>query len=483
MKKYIYITIIIVMSVLVGCNEKLDLYPLTNITEGTFYQNEIQIQQALNDVYRQFGNYYNVDQIPDLFELYSDNTRIILRTGADNYKEQITDFFIQADNAIINSAWEKGYGSIYICNNFLYQIENTTVKIEEAKLNSMKAQAMLVRSLIYFNMVRAWGAIPYIDKKITPTESYEYLRIEPNIIYQNIIADLTFCKQMLPGSYTGNDIGRVTKYGASAILAKIYLTIGDKNKAKAELEFIINSNLFSLDSNNDGQVNISDYLYIFAPTTKNCKSSILEAQYKAGENAMNANHQQGYTPFYWDFHLPGQTTTFRGDGSNTPTKDLENEFEPNDPRLNTSIVPGYTPIGANNFVEYPYTNKFYDPNWQYEGQNFEIIRYADILLMYSEVTDDPQYLNMVRSRVGMPSYGTIGYPSDKYSTLALAIEHERRIELCFESHRFFDLKRTNRAIEVMKAKGYNINENKLLFPIPIHAIDVNPGLSQNPGYN
>ena len=483
MKKYIYITVLTAMPILWGCNDKLDLYPLTKTTEGTFYQNEVQIQQALDDIYRQLGNYYNDDQIPDLFELYSDNTRILLRTGANNYKEQITDYFIQTDNGIINSAWENGYSSIYICNNVLYQIENTTTKIEESKLNLLKAQAMLVRSLIYFNMVRAWGAIPYVDKKITPAESYDYLRIEPDMIYQKLISDLTFCKEVLPGSFTGKDVGRVTKYGAAAILAKIYLTTGDMNKAKSELEFIINSNLFSLDANNDGTVNVADYLYLFSPTTKNCKSSILEAQYMAGENAMNATHQQGYTPFYWDFHLPGQTTTFRGDGSNTPTKDLENEFEPNDPRLSISIVPGYTPIGTDNFVEYPYTNKFYDPNWQYEGQNFEIIRYADILLMYSEVTNNPQYLNMVRARVGMPDYGTSEYPSAKYPTLALAIEHERRIELCFEYHRFFDLVRTGRAIEVMKAKGYNINDNKVLFPIPIHAKDVNPGLSQNPGYN
>ena len=90
---------------------------------------------------------------------------------------------------------------------------------------------------------------------------------------------------------------------------------------------------------------------------------------------------------------------------------------------------------------------------------------------------------MVRARVGMPAYGSSEYPTAQYPTLALAIEHERRIELCFEFHRFFDLKRTGRALEVMTAKGYDINANKLLFPIPLNAIDVNPGLTQNPGYN
>lgn len=51
------------------------------------------------------------------------------------------------------------------------------------------------------------------------------------------------------------------------------------------------------------------------------------------------------------------------------------------------------------------------------------------------------------------------------------------------SHRFFDLMRTNRALEVISSKGYNINENKLLFPISLYAIDVNLGITQNPGFN
>jgi hypothetical protein len=208
----------------------------------------------------------------------------------------------------------------------------------------------------------------------------------------------------------------------------------------------------------------------------------VEVQYRAGTNSVNSNHQQFYTPFHWAFHLPGMTETFRGNGMNTPTPDVTNEFEPNDEvRKSTSVYPGYINLDTKQFVEYPFTMKFHDPNWRYPGQNFEIIRYADILLMLSEVTNDPVYLNMVRARVGLPGYGQPGYP-EKYNTLAKAIEHERRVELCFEFHRFFDLVRTGRAIEVMKAKGKNIDQDKLLFPIPLYTIDVNPKITQNPGY-
>lgn len=481
--KNIFIIILIILFS-AGCGEdELDLFPMTKITEGTFYQNETQIQQAVDDIYRQLGQFYNGGGLPDIYgELASDNTYIEFTGGATTFSEQITDFWIQTNNGDIQGVWENGYNSIFICNNVLYQLENTDVEIESTKLNIMKGQVLLIRSLIYFNMVRAWGAIPYIDTKISPSDAYEYLRVAPSEIYQSIINDLKFCKQTLPSSYSGDNVGRVTKYAASAILAKIYLTNGNTADAKTELEFIINSNQYSLDANNDGAINTADYLHLFAPDTKNCKASILEAQYKGGENAMNSNHQRLYTPYHWAFHLPGVSTTYRGGGMNTPTDDLEEEFEENDPRKETSIYPGYINLDTDVFVEYPFTMKFFDPNWEYEGQNFEIIRYADILLMYSEVTNDPQYLNQVRARVGMPVFNSDGYPSDKFPTLSLAIEHERRIELCFEFHRFFDLVRTGRALEIMQSKGYDIEQTELLFPIPLRAIDVNPELAQNPGY-
>jgi len=65
------------------------------------------------------------------------------------------------------------------------------------------------------------------------------------------------------------------------------------------------------------------------------------------------------------------------------------------------------------------------------------------------------------------------------NTLAKAIEHERRVKLAFEFHRFFDLVRTGRALEVLQAKGYPITANKLLFPIPQTTIDTNPAIKQN----
>ncbi|MBA4139739.1 MAG: RagB/SusD family nutrient uptake outer membrane protein, partial [Segetibacter sp.] len=374
------------------------------------------------------------------------------------------------------------YNAIFICNNAIEQLEKTTVVFQQPEVKErLKAEATFVRSLIYFNMVRAWGDVPLVLKVITAEQSYDYIRESKDVVYKQIIADLTYCKKILPDKYTGTNIGRITKYGATGVLAKIYLTQGDKPNAEKELREIVNSGLYSLDANGNGIINTDDYNFNFLPNTKNSKESILEVQYLAGVNAVNSNHQEFYAPWHFAFHLPGSTENLLGSGFNTPTDDIFNEFEPTDPRKAASVNPGFINLTTNQFVDYPWTPKFYDPTWRNSGQNFEVIRYADILLMLSEVTNDPIYLNMVRARVGLPGFGQPGFPG-QYNTLALAIEHERRVELAFEFHRFFDLVRTGRAVEVMQAKGYKINQNNILFPIPLNTIDVNPKITQNPGY-
>ncbi len=489
MRSIKYAFIITSLFIISSCDEDkyLDIYPLTSITEGNFYQNETELRQALNDVYRQLGRIYNASGIVDFYgEMSSDNTDMIFIAGTAFDYGHINDHSILTYNARILSAWNTCYNAIFICNKVIHEIENTNVEISQSIKNSMLGEALLIRSLIYFNMVRAWGDVPLITRLVTPLEAYDYLRESTDIIYQQIIADLNFAKANLPESYSGSNVGRVTRYGASGVLAKVYLTLDDMPAARSELEFIMNSGRYSLDANNDGVVNSDDYLYLFAPDTKNSKESILEVQYLAGTNAFNSGHQNAYSPFHHAFNLTDlgvPNSVFRGSGHNTPTPDLEAEYEEGDPRKDATIFPGYTNQATGEFFAYPFTIKYFDPNWTNPGKNLYVIRYADILLMYAEVTGDPAYLNMVRERVGLPPYGSPEYPSDLYPTLAEAIEHERRVELAFEFHRFFDLVRTGRALEVMQSKGYNnLNSDRLLFPIPQHVIDVNPGISQNPGY-
>ena len=123
------------------------------------------------------------------------------------------------------------------------------------------------------------------------------------------------------------------------------------------------------------------------------------------------------------------------------------------------------------------------------SNNYPVFRYADILLMYAEALNQNgktseacTYLNMTRRR-GFGYQTTETTPVDLHTTdkatFALMVEQERRVELAFENHRWFDLIRTGRAVEVMKGKGFSLNETNLTCPIPQKQIDVNPDLTQN----
>lgn len=487
MKKVI--VLILAMGALVtSCGDDfLSKFPNTQVSEGNFYKTEDQLSAAVNDCYRQLNRLYEESSICELYgELYSDNTWMQYFASSDPFLDNISRYIQEDNNGYILDAWNACYNGIFTCNNVLYWLENSEAVYKEEKTKKQFiGEVRTIRALFYFNMVRAWGAIPMPLAPISPEESYNYLREDPSKVYEQIITDLTMAKEYLPESYSKTHVGKVTKYAAMALLGKVYLTLGDKTKAAIELKSVIDSGLYSLDTNEDGLVDGTDYEYLFAPTTKNCKESLLECQFLAGVSNPNSTHQTAYMPFLWSFHLPGQTETFRGHGHCTPTKDLIAEFEPTDTiRKNVTVVEGFVDLESGKWEDYPFTMKFYDPNWRNPGNNFKILRYADVLLMYAEAVGEDEgkkYLNQVRARAGLVGYGDADYPKE-YNTFNKALEHERRVELAMEFHRFFDLVRTNRAMEVINSKGFNLTKDKLLFPIPVNAIDINPGLLQNPGY-
>ncbi|MFZ4563019.1 MAG: RagB/SusD family nutrient uptake outer membrane protein, partial [Bacteroidales bacterium] len=94
-------------------------------------------------------------------------------------------------------------------------------------------------------------------------------------------------------------------------------------------------------------------------------------------------------------------------------------------------------------------------------------------------------VNVIRSRAKLANT-----TANSQAAMRLAIEKERRLELAFEGVRWFDLKRTGRAIDVMNSAvgpddvplGYNLTQNRLVFPIPQAELDKNTKLVQNPGY-
>jgi hypothetical protein len=228
---------------------------------------------------------------------------------------------------------------------------------------------------------------------------------------------------------------------------------------------------------------LPSYADIFKPENANHKESIFEVQYKANSQGRGSPFATLFTPRTGNagILLTGQGAT---QGYNRPTQDMINAYEAEDMRKDASLAPNWVDRGVTNNDPYikKYLSRLSNPS---DGDaNWIVLRYADVLLMYAEALNEmgmtPQalpYLNQVRTRAGLAEKTDLSQ-----AQLRTALEQERRVELAFEGHRWFDLLRTGRAIEVMNSKGFNITQRDLLYPIPQSQIDVNPQLTQNPGY-
>jgi len=287
--------------------------------------------------------------------------------------------------------------------------------------------------------------------------------------------------------YSSDNLGRATKGAARGLLARVHMTLGNWDLVDQYTSAIINSGEYSL---------YPDFAELFTLEGENSSESVFEVQneaYEEGGGGSQYNQVQGV-----------RGTPNLGWGFNRPSDDLIRSFERGDPRREITILrPGEPlPDGSDiiqdnpNIVNERYNQKAWVP--QHPGNrgngpgNIRLIRYADVLLMAAEALNEngnPNqalvYLNMVRERARGGNTAVLpDITTTNTSELRLAIWRERRSELAMEQHRWFDLVRQGRVVEVMSAHKPNFTPGKHeLLPIPQAEIDVSGTLTQNPGYN
>ncbi|GHT38053.1 membrane protein [Bacteroidia bacterium] len=457
--------------IFISCSDSfLDLSPISNANESSYYKTEKDFETAVTaayaTLYTEFGPQSGVSFCG---EQMSDEATVYDVMGNATDHQAFKNYTLNAANTFIKQIWEDEYNNLHIVNTVIAKLEESS--IASGPRAGYEAEMRFLRALYHFNLVRMFGDVPLMNKPVVVSESYKTLRTPVAEVYNFIISDLKFAADNLPLQSQTSRAGQATKGAAQGILGKVYLTVGKKDSARIELNEIIKSNQYEL---------LPDFGYLWDLKHKNSKEALLEIQYIGQANAPSSPYHEYFCP-YNNMTISGQ-----GRGMNQVTEYLWSDFEQNDPRQDLSIFTGYS-NNSRTWIDVKFPKKWFDPVWinsksYYCDNNFIVLRYADVLLMYAEATDDPTYLNMVRDRAGVPRYGEFGYPNE-YSTLALAIEHEREVELALEFHRFFDLKRTGRATTVLTArKGKAITEQMLVLPIPQSERDKNPDLTQNPGY-
>lgn len=487
------------IGVFTGCKKSfLEITPDHYTTEDNFYTTEADFIEATNAVYGDMQKFILNAHI--LQEGRSDNTTY------DNYLDQgviggnvqvgfMDQFLETSDATIVSGAWNLIYSSIKDCNVPLSYLSAAAINEDVAR--RLEGELKFFRAYFHFMAVQYWGDVPLVTGPIySAEEAFSIKRNKIEEVYQAIIDDAKYAESALPETYTDADIGRVTKGAAKMLLANIYMTKHDYPNAQAELNDIMQSNKYRL---------LEDYADIFDPANKNNAESVFEVQFKDGTEGEASNFIYQFAP------VGSRGTVFNGPGTgggyNLPTLDMVNAYEPGDLRKDVSVgsfLRGGSPV---------YYIKKYDHdadvNYANTPDNWPVFRYADVLLLLAEAINEQSYqtdipftlLNEIRGRAGLDPLSPTDLPDQDAFRNALA--KERRVELAFENHRWFDLLRTGKAIEVMTAYReieitnpttpppsylpYNSNSfvvtaNKLLFPIPSAELNKNPNIKQNEGY-
>lgn len=460
-----------------GCGEEfVELSSPTAVRQDQYFTSADDIRAALNGSYGGLRSYY--DNFYIMAEVPSDNVEANLAT--DISVGDFDRFSWQPTNGTVNNRWSASYTIISNSNILLEKIE--PVAMDEALKERYKAEAKFLRALMYFNLVRFFGDVPLVLTEIkSEPEAYSYNREPVSNVYAQIEKDLQEAATVLPVRYTGSDAGMATSGAAKSLLGKAYLTNKQYSQAATILKEVIDANVYQL---------LPVYADVFRANNGNNAEIIFSVQYTRSGSKEGSNFAISFAPQGSNNEI---VTGGSPGGLNQGTLDLFNAFEGGDLRKDVSIQ-RYTG-GSRPY----YTRKFIDqPPTTFEGDNdWPVLRYSDVLLLYAEAlnaveqtTEAEKYLNQVRKRAGLAP--KTGLPQSDFQ---LAIEQERRLELCFEGHRWFDLVRTGRMTEVMNAYitryrttggylvgNYQLTPNKVLYPVPFRELSLNTNLGQNPGY-
>jgi starch-binding outer membrane protein, SusD/RagB family len=483
-------------------NNFLDLVPFTSENSGNFYNTEVQLNQAITGVYSYFRNYTSNAYI--LEEEISDNTKIDNATGngvLSQWAAQEAFQLLGSDWVVVRDSWRLIYKAISETNFVLSKLPNADVPADVK--SRMEGELRFIRAYYYFVAVRYWGGVPLVTEPITIQGAFSRGRASVDEVYAQIIDDLNKAAGLLPTGYTGLDVGRATKGAALTLLGSVYLTKGDWDNAITTLREVVALGVYQLEPN---------YADLWNPSKKNGKESVFEVQFMQGETyGLYNNFQYNFAPY---FGTKSVVQPYKGGGRNIPTKDLMRAYEPGDKRFNASIV---LDTITNNYSTGTYITFVVGSCIKYNGpqavvlhgsNDWYLLRYSEVLLMLSEALNEKVFntesfslINQVRSRSGLPDL-TQATVSNQ-AAFRLAMEKERRIEFAFENKRWFDLRRTGRALEVMTAFGqieladpttpatptyplgapgwFDIKPYHLLFPLPNDEI-VLYDIGQNPGY-
>ena len=457
-------------------------------TAGTFWKTQNDALAGLTATYAglpyqgTYGRYgvFNFDARSDIGTSTSPNT-----SWANYVKFSISNYDID----ISWVTWHDHYATIARANQVIDNVP--AIGMDATLRDRIVGEAKFIRAMLYSNLVNLYGNVPLTLHAADP--STRTAQVPAATTWLQIEKDLSEAQAALPSSYTGNDLGRATKGAANAMLGKVELQQRKWAEASTALALVIAES-----------PSVYDLLPVYADNfglQRNNKESVFEVQmssYDPANGLVGLNISKFCGPPGIGFNDCSPTPWYIAQFTDTTAAGAR------DPRAGeTLFFPGDTTPKGRDLTARGVTGVYWK-KWARADRVFQdfdepidyrVIRFADVLLMHAEARNElndqaSAYtdVNKVRARAGVTPLRA----GLDQAGMRAAILHERLVELGLEQTRWLDMKRQNiiatqAGVDSIKTRHdsdfntFTLNRSELL-PIPQNEINLNPNVTQNPGW-
>ncbi len=440
---------------LASCRKLIEVkLPVNQITSEAVFKSDATATSAMLGIYTEMMSSpeaYSSGYLTYYGGLCSDELLPFLPGTRDEFA---ANQIAATNEVLLYGFWQPAYRHIYSCNAIIENLPGST-SINQAVKNSLLGEAYFVRAFCIYQLYSLFGEIPLI-LHTRFQENQLQKRAATQQILDQLVADLLEAKKLLNSAYVSAGRVRPNLFAASALLTRVLALRGEWASVEAESNGIISSSLYSLGAKPQD---------VFLKQSQETIWQLLPV-----ESLLSSWEANQFLPA-----SPGASIGYY------VRTELLQSFEPGDARRTAWI--DSTQI-AGSWYRYPakYKALYGTP----QTENYVVLRLAEIYLLRAEararlnnIAGASSDLNKIRQRSSLMPVGMLDQGS-----LLEAIANERRKELMFEwGHRWVDLKRTGKATQVLATiKGSTWQSTDVLWPIPQAEINLNPFLTQNPGY-
>ncbi|TMM52004.1 RagB/SusD family nutrient uptake outer membrane protein [Maribacter algarum] len=514
--KYIVLYLLIITS-FVGCEKFLDEDPRDIIAPENFFATDSDAIQGItgiysvvknNSIYGQAGldNWYDngVDIIEPnrshpIFEVMGNYTLSAVTADASNQLMSVSD------------TWQNLYRVILNTNVIIDRVDGNEAISADVQTDVI-AQARFLRALAYWHITNLWGDAPFYTEVLTLEEIGSLARTDKETILASVLDDLAFAQSNLPSVIPDDERGKASKWAAAIIEAKIHMKAQDWQAGLNKCLEIINQSSHALlptyaevfDPGNEYNAEIIWSLDFAKDITGQFEPAFPGRSF-AGNNYWRPslfNPRIRDEPVNSDDRqllrdaLAANGEEFNGTGLQIASVDFVNKFPMNDLRRPLNIMGDYEGIPLNHTYMPKFMNRNFETSPRFNhGDNRLVFRLADVYLMAAECENELngpgnayQYIHPIRQRAyeTQAEWELVGLSAQEFRE---AIYDERKWELAAEATRRYDLIRWGIYLDVVRNAEFktytpntNIQDHHVLLPIPLNQLQLNPNLTQNPGY-